>query len=112
MTAQNIIDDFRDMANEEEGGRRWEDKTLRRLINTIVSMTVRIRPDAQLDTSGDLITITDVSANTDTVSISDEWRSVVVDGVAWRAFRYEGGDKKDAARAAAFRDDYLTIVKV
>ena len=101
ITAKNVIEEVRRFLNDEVvGAQRWTDEAFFDWINKAVHQITKARSDSLVSLTGTLITITDVTATTDTISIDGEWLDAIVDMVVKRALQQQAGEKENRERSA------------
>ena len=99
------------LKDKDEGDQTWTPDAMARWINDGVKAVCAIRGDALLDSNG-LITVTELSAITGTISIANKWRSPLAWFVVWQCFASDAGDKRDAGRAADAKQTFLDLVRM
>ena len=112
MTGKDVNDRLSTIIKDPEE-LRWKSTEKLLWINDAVNMIVSIRPDAMINTSGALITITPITALTAgaALSIADKWLPAVVQYAASLCFQDEGGNKGDLDRAKLHMDNFMSFVK-
>lgn len=99
MTEKTVIDQVRDELGDNQAPYDWAPDTLRRLLNQEVRAIASQRPHALISSSGTLITITDSTGESTVLSIDDQWKSALVEGIKTRALLIKSNGKENAARA-------------
>lgn len=72
---------------------RWSDALFLLFLNDGVQMIIEMRPDAKLASDGTMLTITELSAIANSISIADKWRIPLVHYICARAFECPGAER-------------------
>ena len=107
MTGRNIANNVWITLGDIDAPHDWEDSVMVSLINRAVKDLITRRPDARIDVSGEILTVTDIDSLTDTVSLIDYWQEPIVLLVTSMAYSMKGAGRENTKRAQLFMDNYL-----
>ena len=98
MTPQDVINGARDLLQDPAGGSpRWLDADMVRWINEALEIIWDDRADVRFDDDGDLINFeeADSSELDEELFLSNQWRSIVIDYVAYRCYQRDAADPEN-----------------
>ena len=110
MTGEDVERSARPLLNDEQEPYSFNADPMWRFINEAVDLITSMRPDALIDTDNSLITVTDLTALSDTISIANKWKVPVVDYVVSRCYGMKSDGKDNAERAAHYLTRFTTLV--
>jgi len=108
MTGRDVEKGVRILLLDDEKPYDWETTSILYWLNEAVREVARLSSDALLDDDGDIITITDLDAIGDTISIGRRWKVALIDYVTAKCFEEHGAGKENLTRADHHAARFIT----
>jgi len=105
MLVSDVISSVRTNLQDTVATYRWSDAELLGYYNAGIRDIAKRRPDARIDSSGNMIVLTDATATTDTSILDSAWKAALEFYIIYRAFDKDSDETMDVAR----RDTHLAL---
>jgi len=111
VKVKDIITDARRILKDKQAT-IWNKQDMVAFTREARRVLLKKRPEAKTDASGDTITFDDITNDTDSIQISDDYRPELVQYVLFLAFSQDGGNAAHRLRAKVALEAFATLVSI